>query len=186
MSRKSRTIELFLDKEKKLNQTKIELYSEEKMLDASKHASKEYEIQNKTSITTTEIIEKDINQKPVINLDTIENMLKKISNSNTAKRSDFVDNIRLMLTYDVLLNTEEYKIWLQNLNEEKRLNLKEIIIVHSKTQTHMLITWDKRFRSRSQKILDYNGNHPLVRYIAKPAELEIIHNYIKLVDINNT
>jgi hypothetical protein len=145
----------------------------------------EAEICNLGNSIKADKLKNDTQKKLLSNINNIDKELRKLSDSNKTDRCNFVDNVRLMLTYDAILNVEEYRVWIQNLSEKKRLKLKEAIIVHSEYQTHMMLMWDKRFRSRSELILNYNDYHPLVRYIANTAELNIVRDYLKIVDINN-
>jgi len=103
----------------------------------------------------------------------------------TPARKEYVSNTRLYVVYNMGIHKEWYQNWLFEISNKKRIRVKELFIHYEedslRTQrwkTHMLIAWEKTFRSKSPMILDYNGDHPDIRYIKNTYQLGRVLDYL--------
>lgn len=102
------------------------------------------------------------------------------------KKQEYFSNLRALLTYKCVMDIEEYAQWVTALSIYKGRELKEIVFCFADSGTHVLLIWDKPFRSRSEFIFDYKDAHPIVRLIPNSRQLNKVRSYMNKVPDNNS
>ena len=98
------------------------------------------------------------------------------------KGGEYISNAKVFLTYQSDIDKTAYAEWITSISNDKKVPIKEISLAREHGVTHILVMWEKVFRSRDVSIMDYQGVHPSLRYIARPHHLEKVRNYMRVLN----
>ena len=159
-------------------QRKAKEDADKKEADKARHQelyNNELEVkENLRRMKTTKTIAKAVSKEPLPVDDNLEDLL-----TSGCKRTEYVCNRRLLVVYKGAVDETEYTVWLTKISADKHVDIKSLVFVHTAEETYILAYWDSIFRSICKKILDYEGVHPLLRYISNPHQLNRVEVFMK-------
>lgn len=118
-------------------------------------------------------------QRPLtVAVKSLSSVNSRSSNSMVMPGRNDISNTRVMLTYEIEIDGNEYSEWLVALSRSKKVIPDEIRYSYTSEVTRVLVIWNTRFRSTSRTILDYKDCHPLLTYIGSEHELIRVKLYM--------
>jgi len=100
----------------------------------------------------------------------------------TDDRSMFVANLKILLVYNCIIEPQELYMWILVLSKRQFLEVKELLTTYIYTDvrsyTYLFIAWDKQFRTCCKTVFDFEGAHPLVRYVTNKTQLKRVRNFV--------
>jgi len=78
-------------------------------------------------------------------------------------REDFIEHSNIFLEYEAEFDVEKYCEWIRSLSSRRGVVLKSVSAVAARGKTCALVKWHRVLRSKCRQILDYKGQHPVLR-----------------------
>lgn len=94
-------------------------------------------------------------------------------------RKEYINNITVMITYRAQIDRTSYKEWMTLISGEKVLLVTKLVFYIDEDLVHVMVSWDKEFRSRDNRVLDHKGSHPTLRSIRNKSHVLRISEYVK-------
>ena len=95
-----------------------------------------------------------------------------------SSRDDFIEHYNIFLEYGKQFEEDECRAWLQRLSDQRNISLRCLTVVPVRGKTFAFVSWNRKMRSKSRRILDHLGYHPVMRRVQCDTSVERVERYM--------